>query len=43
MSKFSLHLIEDVGHEEYIERYIKPKRRDLAVFEIERAVLAEVK
>jgi len=43
LSKFPLYLIEDVGHEEYLERYIKPKGRDLTVFEIERAVLAEVK
>ena len=43
LSKFSLYLIEDVGHEEYLERYIKPKGRDLTVFEIERTVLAEVK
>ena len=43
LSKYSLSLIEDVGHEEYLERYIKPKSRDLTVFEIERAVLADVK
>jgi methyltransferase (TIGR00027 family) len=43
LSKYSLYLIEDVGHEEYLERYIKPKGRDLTVFEIERAVLAAVK
>jgi len=43
LSKYSLYLIEDVGHEEYLERYIKPKGRDLTVMEIERAVLAEVK
>jgi len=43
LSNFSLRLIEDVGHEEYLERYIKPKGRDLTVMEIERAVLAEVK
>ena len=42
LSKYSLCLIEDVGHEEYLERYIKPKGRDLTVMEIERAVLAEV-
>lgn len=42
LSKFSLSLIEDVGHEEYLERYLKPKGRDLTVMEIERAVLAEV-
>ena len=41
--KFSLHLIEDVGHDEYLEHYIKPKGRDLTVFEIEHTVLAEVK
>ncbi len=43
LSKYSLSLIEDVGHEEYLERYIKPKGRDLTVFEIERTVLAAVK
>jgi len=43
LSKYSLSLIEDVGHEEYLERYIKPKGRDLTVFEIERTVLADVK
>ena len=43
LAKYSLCLIEDVGHEEYTERYIKPKGRDLSVFEIERAVLTEVK
>lgn len=43
LSKYSLSLIEDVGHEEYLERYIKPKGRHLTVMEIERAVLAEVK
>ena len=42
-SKFSLSLIEDVGHEEYLERYMKPKGRDLTVMEIERAILAEKK
>ncbi len=41
--EYSLYLIEDVGHEEYLERYIKPKSRDLTVMEIERTVLAEVK
>jgi len=40
LSKYSLSLIEDVGHEEYLERYIKPKGRDLTVMEIERTVLA---
>ena len=40
---FSLHLIEDIGTEEYLERYMKPRRRDIKVFEIERAVLAAVK
>jgi methyltransferase (TIGR00027 family) len=43
LSEYSLYLIEDVGHEEYLERYIKPKGRDLTVMEIERTVLAEVK
>ncbi len=43
LSKHSLSLIEDVGHEEFLERYIKPKGRELAVMEIEHTVLAEVK
>jgi methyltransferase (TIGR00027 family) len=43
LSKYSLSLIEDVGREEFLERYIRPKGRDLAVMEIERTVLAEVK
>jgi len=43
LSKYSLHLIEDIGHEEYLERYMKPKGRDLTVMEIERIVLAAVK
>ena len=43
LSKFSLSLIEDVGHEEFLERYIRPKGRDLTMMEIERTVLAEVK
>ena len=29
--------------DEYLERYIKPKGRDLTAFEIERTVLAAVK
>jgi len=43
LSKYNLSLIEDVGSEEFIERYIKPKGRDLTVMEIERTVLAKVK
>ena len=43
LSKYSLSLIEDIGHEEFLERYIKPKGRELTVMEIERTVLAEVK
>jgi methyltransferase (TIGR00027 family) len=43
LSKYSLSLIEDVGHEEFLERYMKPKNRDLTVMKIERTVLAEVK
>ena len=43
LSEYSLYLVEDVGHEEYLERYLRPKGRDLTVFEIERAVLAEVR
>jgi len=43
LSQYSIHVIEDVGSEEFIKRYIKPKGRDLAVMEIERTVLAAVK
>ena len=43
LSKLSLSIIEDIGNKEFIERYIKPKKRDLSVMEIERIVLAEVK
>ncbi len=43
LSEYSLSLIEDVGFAEYLERYIKPKGRDLTVMEIERTVLAAVK
>ena len=43
LSQYSLHIIEDIGHEECLERYMKPKGRDLTVMEIERAVLAEVR
>jgi len=43
LSKYSLNVIEDVGHTEYLERYLKPGGRDLKVFEIERTVLAAVK
>ena len=43
LSGFSLSLIEEVGYEEALERYLKPRGRDLKVVEIERVVLAEVK
>jgi methyltransferase (TIGR00027 family) len=43
LSRFSLHLIEDVGHEGHMERYIRPLHRDITVFEIERIALAEVR
>jgi len=43
LSEYPLYLIEDIGHEEFLKRYIKPKGRDLTVMEIERTVLAEVK
>ena len=43
LSKFSLSMIEDIGHEEFMERYIKPIGRDLTVMDIERTVLAEVR
>ena len=43
LSKYSLYIIEDVGHEEYQERYLKPRGRNLTAMEIERVVLAELK
>ena len=43
LPQYSLSIIEDIGHEEFLERYIKPKGRDLTVMEIERTVLAAVK
>ncbi|MFH1383113.1 MAG: class I SAM-dependent methyltransferase [Chloroflexota bacterium] len=43
LSKLSLSIIEDIGRKEFMERYIKPRGRDLAVMDIERTVLAEVK
>jgi O-methyltransferase involved in polyketide biosynthesis len=43
LSEHSLSLIEDIGHVECMERYIKPAGRDLTVMEIEPPVLAEVK
>ncbi|MFC1951507.1 class I SAM-dependent methyltransferase [Chloroflexota bacterium] len=41
--EFSLYLIEDIGSEEFVERYIEPTGRDLTVMDIERTVLAVVK
>jgi len=43
LSKYSLHVIEDVGHREYLERYLNPRGRYLTAMEIERVVLAELK
>jgi len=43
LSQLSLSIIEDIGNKEFMERYIKPRGRDLTVMDIERTVLAEVK
>lgn len=43
LSKYSLSIIEDIGSDEYKERYMKPSGLNLEVNEIERMVLAEVK
>lgn len=43
LSGFSLSLIEEVGHQECLERYLRPRGRGLKVMEIERGVLAELK
>jgi len=43
LSKYSLSIIEDIGSNEYKERYMKPAGLNLEVNEIERMVLAEVK
>ena len=43
LSKLSLSIIEDIGNKEFMERYIKPRGRDLTVMDIERTVLSEVK
>jgi len=41
--EYHLYLIEDIGKEEVLERYMKLVDLDLSVFEIERIALAEVK
>lgn len=43
LSKYSLHLIEDIGSEQMQERYMRLVNIDLTVFGIERISLAEVK
>ena len=40
--RFNLKLIEDIGAQEHLERYIRPAGRNLQVWDIERCVLAEV-
>jgi len=37
-----LSVLEDVGSEDYIERYLKPLNRDINVSKIERIILAEI-
>ena len=43
LSKYSLHLIEDIGSEQMQERYMKTVNPGLRVFDIERIALAEVR
>ena len=43
LAQFNLKLIEDVGGQEHLERFMKPTGRDLLVYDIEHCVLAEVK
>ena len=43
LSKYSFSLIEDIGKEEVLERYMKLVDLDLSVFEIERIALAKIK
>ena len=43
LSKYSLHLIEDIGSEQMQERYMKTVNPGLTVFDIERIALAEVR
>ncbi len=43
LSKYSFSLIEDIGKEEVLERYMKLVDLDLSVFEIERIALATIK
>jgi methyltransferase (TIGR00027 family) len=42
LARFGLDLIEEVGGEEYHERYLEPAGRELATLRAERVVLAEV-
>jgi methyltransferase (TIGR00027 family) len=42
LAGFNLKLIEDVGKPEYLEWFMRPSGRNLTVWEIERAALAEV-
>jgi len=42
LSKYSLNVVEDIGHEEFKDRYMKFVDLNLEVSELERIVLAEV-
>ncbi len=42
LAGFCLRIVEEIGRREHQARYLEPKGRSLAVFEIERIVLAEV-
>jgi methyltransferase (TIGR00027 family) len=42
LARFNLKLIEDMGAQEHLERYIRPAGRNLQVWDIEHCVLAEV-
>ena len=43
MDKYGFQVIEDVGREEYVERYLKPNNRETPVMDLERMLLAVVK
>ena len=43
LDKYGFQVIEDIGREDYIERYMKPNNRETPVMDLERMLLAEVK
>ena len=42
LENLGLSVLEDIGSDDYIERYLKPLKRDINVSKIERIILAEV-